>query len=203
MKDAYNRRRTKARVEKRARMRKLTAVTLEFAREIIEEDTGEPLNIAAPAADAAHGAAADGPRLLGRDAKNNPLFSALDWTPDAVQRILRVPAGFMRDQTQKRTEALARERSAARVDVTLVEDGIEIGKSLMEEMIASYKGAGARPAGSVAPVAEVPARTAPVAESRETSPSSGNGRAYLNEVRSVSAAAGRPQERRGDPPAGS
>ena len=48
MKNAYQRRRIKARVEKRARMKKLDAITLEFARQVIEEETGAPLEIQAP-----------------------------------------------------------------------------------------------------------------------------------------------------------
>jgi hypothetical protein len=38
MKNAYQRRRVKARVEKRARMMKLDAITLQFARQVIEEE---------------------------------------------------------------------------------------------------------------------------------------------------------------------
>ena len=45
MKNAYQRRRVKARVEKRARMMKLDAITLDFARQVIEEETGSPLEI--------------------------------------------------------------------------------------------------------------------------------------------------------------
>ena len=48
MKNAYQRRRVKARVEKRARMMKLDAITLDFARQVIEEETGTPLDIKAP-----------------------------------------------------------------------------------------------------------------------------------------------------------
>ena len=48
MKNAYQRRRVKARVEKRARMKKLDAITLDFARQVIEEETGAPLEIASP-----------------------------------------------------------------------------------------------------------------------------------------------------------
>ena len=51
MKNAYQRRRVKARVEKRARMKKLDAITLDFARQVIEEETGAPLDIKAPSAD--------------------------------------------------------------------------------------------------------------------------------------------------------
>ena len=50
MKNAYQRRRVKARVEKRARMMKLDAITLDFARQVIEEETGTPLEIQAPRA---------------------------------------------------------------------------------------------------------------------------------------------------------
>ena len=108
MKNAYQRRRVKARVEKRARMKKLDAITLAFAREVIEEETGTPLDIQSSASPGASEA-----KLVARDDKKNPLISTFEWTDEAVQRILRVPAGFMRNQTQERVEELARERAAA------------------------------------------------------------------------------------------
>jgi nucleotide-binding universal stress UspA family protein len=150
MKNAYQRRRVKARVEKRARMLKIDAITLQFAREVIEEETGTPLDIGPsasapgvlPGATARPGAerAGDGneARLVARDDKKNPLISTFDWTPDATQRILRVPAGFMRNKTQERIEELARERTVSTVDLRLVEEGIEIGKKMMAEMISTY-----------------------------------------------------------------
>ena len=124
MKNAYQRRRVKARVEKRARMKKLDAITLEFARQVIEEETGAPLEIqSASSRLRAEGASASQAgtaepgngeaRLIARDERKNPLISTFDWTTEAVQRILRVPAGFMRNQTQERIEELARERAAA------------------------------------------------------------------------------------------
>ena len=89
-------------------------------------------------------------RLIARDDKKNPLISTFDWTEDATQRIFRVPAGFMRNQTQERVEELARERAAVcraglstvAIDLALVEDGIEIGKKMMAEMIANYQAPG-------------------------------------------------------------
>ena len=77
-------------------------------------------------------------RLIARDDRKNPLISTFDWTSEAVPRILRVPAGFMRNQTQERIEALARERGVVTIDLALVEEGIEIGKRMMAEMIATY-----------------------------------------------------------------
>ncbi|NUR53668.1 MAG: hypothetical protein HOQ29_04415, partial [Acidobacteria bacterium] len=82
-------------------------------------------------------------RLVARDERNNPLISTFDWTSDAAQRIFRVPAGFMRSKTQERIEEVARERAVTTIDLALVEEGIEIGKQMMAEMIASYSAAGA------------------------------------------------------------
>jgi hypothetical protein len=194
MKNAYQRRRVKARVEKSARMKRLDAITLDFARQVIEEETGTPLDIPRTSAGAAPslvealeagGAKPSDPgseaRLIARDDKKNPLISTFDWSNDAVQRIFRVPAGFMRNKTQERVEELARERAAASIDLALVEDGIEFGKKMMAEMIATYSAPGTKP-GAAAPAKDsTPAAPAPAQE-----PASGGG--YLNEVRSISAA---------------
>ena len=152
MKNAYQRRRVKARVEKRARMTKLDAITLDFARQVIEEETGTPLDIKAPspaptaAGDAGEARTDSGAggeaKLIARDDKKNPLISTFDWSTDAAQRILRVPAGFMRNKTQERVEGLARERALTAIDLGLVEEGIEIGKKIMAEVIAAYPNAG-------------------------------------------------------------
>jgi hypothetical protein len=198
MKNAYQRRRVKARVEKRARMMRLDAITLDFARQVIEEETGAPLEISAPSsdtrraspseasaeADGATGVEADSsrteePRLIARDERKNPLISTFDWTDEAVQRVLRVPAGFMRNKTQERIEALARERGAAAIDLALVEEGIEIGKRMMAEMIATYSAPGAGPGVATpgATSAATPAQT----------PGATNGNGYLNEVSPLNA----------------
>jgi hypothetical protein len=92
----------------------------------------------------------------------------------------------MRNQTQERIEELARERAAAAIDLALVEEGIEIGKRMMAEMIANYPTPGK---GTAAPMPAAASVAAPgtVAESpgaaRSVVPDD-NGRGYLNEVRS-------------------
>jgi hypothetical protein len=187
MKNAYQRRRVKARVEKSARMKRLDTITVDFARQVIEEETGTPLDIPAsatapnvprPAEGGAEKTSETGDaKLVARDDKKNPLISTFDWTGDAVQRIFRVPAGFMRNKTQERVEELARERAVASIDLALVEDGIEFGKKMMAEMIATYSAPGASPAAAKPAVA----KPAPAQEP----PSGGD---YLNEVRSMSAA---------------
>ncbi len=192
MKNAYQRRRVKARVEKRARMMRLDAITLEFARQVIEEETGAPLEIQAPAgatpapaaagAESAAGAGGEA-RLIARDDRKNPLISTFDWTSEAAQRILRVPAGFMRSKTQERIEELARERAAASIDLGLVEEGIEIGKRMMAEMIATYPSPGASPGvATTARNSASPSAAASGVPVQETPGGTGGG--YLNEVRS-------------------
>jgi hypothetical protein len=123
----------------------------------------------------------DGVRLIARDDRKNPLISTFDWTNDAVQRIFRVPAGFMRNKTQERVEELARERAAAAIDLALVEDGIEIGKRMMAEMIATYSAPGASP--GVAPTARDSAGSSD-ATSDALAQEAPAGGGYLNEVRS-------------------
>ncbi len=191
MKNAYQRRRVKARVEKSARMKRLDMITLDFARQVIEEETGAPLPIQAPAAAGAtaragepapakengngNGASGD-TRLIARDDRKNPLISPFDWTADATQRIFRVPVGFMRNKTQERIEELARERAVSTIDLALVEEGIELGKQMMAEMIANYPS----PAKSPDPATAAPISTRPA---QEVPGAAGSG--YLNEVRRV------------------
>ncbi len=202
MKNAYLRRRVKARVEKSARMKRLDAITLDFARQVIEEETGTPLDIKTSSADMPRASATEGTspqgeagagtpgeaRLVARDERKNPLISTFDWTSDAVQRIFRVPAGFMRNKTQERVEEIGRERAAVTIDLALVEDGIEFGKKMMAEMMATYSSpasAGENPGvGATARESAVPA----AATTAPSQPEPVGDGGYLNEVRSLSAA---------------
>jgi Proto-chlorophyllide reductase 57 kD subunit len=165
-------------------MMKLDAITLDFARQVIEEETGTPLEIQVPpdvsrasaakraaGAERGEGDLSSETKLVARDDKKNPLISTFEWTNDATQRIFRVPAGFMRSKTQERIEELARERGAGAIDLALVEEGIEIGKRMMAEMIAGYS----------APGASLGAVTATVSGTATQAPA-GNGSGYLNEV---------------------
>ena len=145
--DLYRRRRAKARIEKKARMSKLPTVTFEFARAQIEDETGEPVTIEArEQAAEANGngsavseAASDERKLIARDGDRVPMLSTYEWSADATSRILRVPAGFMRDRTQERVELVAREKHISQIGIRTVEEGIELGRELMEQMIAAYE----------------------------------------------------------------
>lgn len=166
--DAYRRRRAKARIEKKARMSKLPTVTFEFARVMIEEETGEPVTIEARegAAEANGNGAAEAPaderKLVARDEDRVPLLSNHEWTAEAVERILRVPAGFMRDRTQERVELVAREKHVPQIGIKTVEEGIALGRELMEQMIAAYE-IGKTDESPAADVAEAEAKAATAA----------------------------------------
>jgi len=186
---AYLRRRTRARIEKSARLRKLKTITLEFAQNLIEEETGLPL-AAAPGngAKAAESSVPseppepeglDGKRLIARDAEHTPLFSALDWTGDATARILRVPSGFMRDQTQARIEELAAAKGDREIDLARVEEGIELGLQMMAEMVSS-QGADAKSEGRE--VSAAAAAQCPAVREKASEPRIGERKEPLNEV---------------------
>jgi hypothetical protein len=178
-------------------MMKLDAITLDFARQVIEEETGAPLDI--QAAPAKEKPAVSEAKLIARDDKNNPLISTFEWADDAAQRILRVPAGFMRNKTQERVEALARERATTTIELALVEEAIEIGKKIMAEVIANYPNSGkGAAAGTPAPPPGVEvghgpsqahvadAQTKNIADAQgkaQVVPAVGSG--YLNEVSSL------------------
>ena len=91
----------------------------------------------------------------------------------------------MRNKTQERIEELARERAAASIDLALVEDGIEFGKRMMAEMMATYSARAAgrerRRRGRGASVRRRPRRP-PARRLRTRRARRGGG--YLNEVRS-------------------
>jgi hypothetical protein len=162
--DRYQRRRAKARIEKSAHGQKLPTITFEMAAKFIEEETGV-LYEAAPDVDlsvdddmddAPVGTGPDNDpnghsddadlNLIARDANKHPLLSRFDWTDDAAARVLRVPAGFMRDRTQGRVEELAAARGAETIDLPLVEAGIAQGIEMMADMIGQMEAEKAEPA---------------------------------------------------------
>ena len=119
---------------------------LEFARETIEEESGKPLVLPAKTRKEETGTTpatppleVDGKTLIARDAKKNPLLSTCTWSEDAVQRVFRVPAGFMRNRTQDRIEKVAADRGITAITLEVVEAGIEYSRQLMAQMVESYQ----------------------------------------------------------------
>ncbi len=131
--DAYLRRRAKARIEKYARSRKIPVITRELAFPLIEETVGrEKLGA--------------GWETLIANTKFAPATfqevtvpsGEFTWTEDAVARLNRVPAGFMRDMTREEIERMAREKQVSIIDLAVCEEGIGHARGTMNEVIAGY-----------------------------------------------------------------
>jgi nucleotide-binding universal stress UspA family protein len=129
--EGYQRRRAKAQIEKNARVKRIPTITRELVDEIVFDvmDDTQHLNergkLNQTAVDAA--GALPGQELI--------LDGDFSWTADAVVRLNRVPEGFMRNATKGRIEKVARNKEAAIIDLDLAEEGIAIGRQMMEEMI--------------------------------------------------------------------
>jgi nucleotide-binding universal stress UspA family protein len=136
----YQRRRTKARIEKTARVRGFETVSYEFAVEMMEQEMadtayltprGETLNIEVKDEERA-----DDSTPKARDE------SPLPWTDAAWKRICRVPEGFMRDMTREKVEEFAAKDNQTEVNLALCEEGIAEGRRMMADMMGKYKTGG-------------------------------------------------------------
>ncbi len=132
----YERRRSKARVEKTARVRGIHRITQEFAIDMVEQDMAETSYLSDKGerlvVDLEKNAGPDD--LTPRPREDSPL----PWTDAAWKRICRVPGGFMRNMTRERVEGFAAEKKQTSVDLALCEGGIAEGRRLMAEMIGDY-----------------------------------------------------------------
>jgi len=130
--DGYQRRRSKAQIEKKARTHRIPTITLEMVQEVLGEtvkDTQslEERGMLNQTAVDSKGSLKDQPELT----KDGDYW----WTAEAVERIQRVPEGFMRNSTKKRVEKCAANRNADVIDLEITEEGIAEGRKAMEEMI--------------------------------------------------------------------
>jgi hypothetical protein len=105
-------------MEKLARVRGLATVSKAIASEI----TGETSETS-----------------IATQAENAPDSAAtLTWTPEAEQRLARVPAGFMRNMTRTRIENLAGEKGHTVVTLDIAEEAIGMARQLMQASIGAY-----------------------------------------------------------------
>ena len=107
----FQRRRAKAKVEKPARKRGLLTITKEYALPVLESE-------GAKVEDSGEGQIQIGDFM---------------WTTDAVQRLERVPEGYMRECTRSMVEQHAKKLSATTIILEIANTGIEEGKRTMEE----------------------------------------------------------------------
>jgi nucleotide-binding universal stress UspA family protein len=124
----YQRRRSKAQIEKTARVRKLPTITKELVMEIagdVMEQTEELQE--------------RGRLKLSNPEKTEMKLIEIDdflWTQQALDRLNRVPEGFMREGTKKRMEDCARGKKLTTITLEIAEEGIKDSLKAMEEMIA-------------------------------------------------------------------
>lgn len=130
LEDGYQRRRARAQIEKKARVRNLDTITKQMVAPAVGvtlEDTGKlekQGKMGTRAVDS------------GTSGAQNVRDGEYSWTPEAVARLERVPEGFMRNATKKRIEKVADARETDLVDLDIVEEGIKEGLKIMEDVIA-------------------------------------------------------------------
>jgi nucleotide-binding universal stress UspA family protein len=134
--DAYLRRRAKARVEKYARSKKIPVITTALALPMIEETVGR--DKLGAGWDTLLAKTKFEPAAAPPSATAEEQGSAFAWTEDAVARLNRVPAGFMRDMTREEVEKVAAGKGVAAIDLALCEEGIGHARETMNEVIAGY-----------------------------------------------------------------
>jgi len=167
---AYMRRRAKARIEKTARVRKLSTITRDFVLPIVHESIveGEAIG-AAPtlrknSPQSGH-QGSEGPVTAEHTpsaAGETVQLGSFAWTQVALNRLNRVPEGFMRDMTREKIEEYARQHHVELVTLDVAEKGLEVGRQLMAEMIAGYSQAKKAGTGQGDEVVAAPAETATV-----------------------------------------
>jgi hypothetical protein len=137
MTDAYARRRAKARIEKMARVQRLPAVTVEFANPIVQETTGDLSALHANIEPSSSGVTVEAASAAPAEEVPEKAAQATQpiWTPEAKERLERVPEGYMREMTEDIILKHAAESQAPAVTLELVEEGIEIAKGEMVAMI--------------------------------------------------------------------
>jgi hypothetical protein len=162
LEDGYQRRRARAQIEKKARVRNLDTITRDMVAPAVGatiEDTGK-LEKQGTMGKRAVDAGASGDRNV-RD-------GAYSWTPEAVARLEKVPEGFMRNATKKRVEKLADARNTDLVDLDVVEEGIREGLKIMEEVIAKQNARKAEGGGEHSPDASGDSPATPADDSSAT-----------------------------------
>ena len=128
----FQRRRAKAKIEKTARKLGMTTITLEYAAPMIQEAAAEDYTPIF-----ANKTVGEVP-AMGSDSKNDQISETngvdpYTWEPDALQRLERAPAGFMRDCTKALIIKHAEKMGTTTITLDVANQGIEQAKETMEE----------------------------------------------------------------------
>ena len=123
----YERRRVKARIEKMARIQRLPSITREFADANLDEAY-------APVAEIVSDTALTLPSPKGGGESSVPLV----WTDDAVERMERVPPGFMRMLARTKVEEFAHKIRAQSITRDVVEGGLVDARLMMDQALKAH-----------------------------------------------------------------
>ncbi|MBI5855704.1 MAG: universal stress protein [Nitrospirae bacterium] len=146
----FQRRRAKAKIEKTARKLGMTVITLEYAAPMIQEAAAEdyaPIfgNKGTGAAESAealiagipqnggHGSHSTGDTPMESGKPDQAPGDAFTWTPEAQQRLERVPPGYMRECTRSLIQKHAEKVGATVITLAVANQGIDQAKGFMEE----------------------------------------------------------------------
>ncbi len=140
----YERRRTKARIEKTARVRGLSVVTKQFALDMVQQEVADTsyLSSRGETREVVVREQEKADDTVPRPREGSPL----SWTDGAWARMCRVPEGFMRDMTREKVEEVAVQKERTFVDLALCEEGLAEGRRMMAEALKSHRPGSTRPA---------------------------------------------------------
>ncbi|MFQ5444673.1 MAG: PCP reductase family protein, partial [Nitrospinales bacterium] len=123
--EGHIRRRAHARIEKNARVQGISTISLAFANKVLNEKT-------------VSGNAGNGGENGSESATPSSInVEDLPWTQEAINRLEKVPPGFMRDNTKSRILEYAGKQAVDQITLQVAEEGIEESKKFMAEAVAN------------------------------------------------------------------
>lgn len=127
----YQRRRTKAQIEKTARVKKLPTITKDLVFRVAGDIIETTRNLEG------RGRLKKAPVSSAEPSPEQELIKDGDfsWTAAAVARLNRVPEGFMQDRTKERIEDCAKKGNKDVITLAIAEEGIAEGRRMMEKML--------------------------------------------------------------------
>jgi hypothetical protein len=145
--EGHIRRRAHARIEKNARVQKVSTISVAFAKELLNDkgaESKEPAGNGKGNGQKTAGEPAEGFKAYGDlpkfEGKNFSIGVEIDpsqyfWSDDAIGRVEKVPKGFMRDNTMERVLDYAHSRNTNHISLEFCEKGIEESVKVMNELV--------------------------------------------------------------------
>ncbi|MEE8127760.1 MAG: universal stress protein [Nitrospinaceae bacterium] len=144
--EGHIRRRAHARIEKNARVQKVSTISVAFAKELLnEKQTGDTKStngkdnghktIEGPAE--GFKSYGDLPKFEGKNFSKGVEIDPAQyfWSDEAIGRIEKVPQGFMRDNTMERVLDYAHSQTTNNISLQFCEKGIEESVKVMNELV--------------------------------------------------------------------